>query len=149
MKIIKVKGTNKDFIFLAERLLSFQQDLLPVLKGTDYNLTDDLDDIVGYILYIDGKPVGSIGVRKVDDETCEIVRVFVDENYRDNGYAVLLFKKIEKLAKNMGFKRAEMFTWAESKSAIKLYTKLGYTISEEKVSEWFKGLRYVEIYKYL
>ena len=120
---------------------------MPVLKEKNYNLTIDLHEITGYLLYIDKKPIGTIGLKKINDTTCEIVRVFIREEYRKNGYASLLFDKIEKLAKTLGYNKAEMVAWSMAKGAINLYKKLGFISSEEKTSEWFCELKYLEFYK--
>lgn len=149
MQIKKVDGQNIDFIKLTKKLEEFQFDLMPELKEKGYNLTDDLSEITGFILYESSIPVGSIGLKKVSDDRCEIVRVFVDETYRGKGYAKLLFKEIETLAKSMGYKTAEMVAWTKSVSAIALYKKIGYTASKDRFSEWYNGLKYVEFEKEL
>ena len=53
--------------------------------------------------------------------------------------------RIHNAAYNLGFKKAEMVAWTKAKVALKLYKKLGYNFSEEKESEWFSGLKYVEM----
>ena len=147
MQIVKVKGNNKDFKLMCEQLENFQFNMIPALKEKGYSLTDDLNEVIGFILYDDKKPIGSIGLKRVSDEVCEIVRVFVLDEYRGNSYAGILFEKIENLAKERGFKKAEMVAWVSAKSALRLYEKLGYLKTEEKVSEWFGGSKYVELYK--
>jgi len=149
MQIVKVDGNNKDFKLMCMQLENFQFNMIPILKEKEYSLTDDLNEISGYLLYDNEKPIGSIGLKKISDELCEIVRVFVLDEYRGNGYAGMLFEKIENLAKEQGFKKAEMVAWASAKSALRLYEKLGYLKTEEKVSEWFGGSKYVELYKNL
>lgn len=147
MEIVKVSGTNKDFVKMCECLEEFQFNMIPILKEKDYSLTDDLEEIVGFVLYNGKMPLASIGLKKIDDESCEIVRVFVSENYRGKGFAGMLFEKVEGLAKEFGYRRAEMVAWCDAKSALRLYEKLGYKKSEEKISEWFGGSKYVELYK--
>ena len=147
MKILEVNGSNDDFVYLCHELEKFQFNLMPILKEKGYNLTEGLHDIKGYILYVDEKPIGSIGLKKVSNGLCEIVRVFVCEEYRGRGYARILFDKIENLAKSLGFESAEIVAWSLAKSAVKLYKKLGYICSEEKDSERYVGLKYVEFLK--
>ena len=149
MEFLQVNGLNKDFFDLCKKLESFQHNLLPILKDKGYSLTDNLQDITGYILYIDKKPVGSIGIKKISDKVCEIVRVFVCEEYRGKGYATFLFEKVESLAKSLGFRKAEMVAWCKAVPALMLYQKLGFTKSEEKISEWYGNLEYVELFKFL
>ena len=101
MQIVKVKGNNKDFKLMCEQLENFQFNMIPALKEKGYSLTDDLNEVIGFVLYDDNKPIGSIGLKRVSDEVCEIVRVFVLDDYRGNGYAGMLFEKIEDLAREM------------------------------------------------
>ena len=147
MQLVKVSGNSKDFSYLCKQLEDFQYNLIPVLKENNYTLTDDLQEITGYVLYVDNNPVGSIGLKKISNNVCGIVRVFVAESYRGNGYANLLMEKIEELAKELGYKKAEIIAWCESKAAINLYKKFSYSFSEEKVSEWYGGHKYVELHK--
>ncbi len=149
MEIVKVKGRNDDFVMLCKKLEEFQFGLIPVLQEKGYNLIDDLDVVEGFLMYDDKKPVASIGLKRVTDETCEVVRVFVSGEYRGNGYAVTMIEKIETLARELGYKRAELVTWGLSKSALRLYEKCGYRKGEEKSSEWFGGFAYVELDKNL
>ena len=149
MNIVKVDGENKDFVSLCKKLEEFQYGLMPVLREKGYELTSDLSEIVGFVLYVKNIAVGSVGLKRINDETCEVVRVFVSEEYRGNSYAGKLFEKIENLAREMGYKKVEMVAWAKAKSALKLYEKLGFEKSEEKISEWFGGFGYVELFKNL
>ena len=149
MKIVRVNGDDKVFFSLCKRLENFQYGLMPILQEKGYELTSDLKEIEGYVLYIDNLPVGSIGLKRITSDTCEIVRVFVSEDYRGKGYAGMMFEKIENLARELGFKKAEMVAWCKATSALRLYEKLGYVKSEEKVSEWFVGSKYVELFKNL
>ena len=147
MEIKQVNGTHPDFFKLSKALENFQFNLMPVLKEKGYSLTENLEEITGFILYNNDKPVGSIGLKKINENTCEIVRVFIDENFRGNGYSKMLFEKAEKHAKELGFKKAEMVAWCKAESALTLYKKLNYIFSEEKESEWFTGLKYIELFK--
>lgn len=149
MNILKVAGRNPDFVFLCEELEKFQYNMLPVLKEKDYSLTNDLDDVEGFILYVDNKPIGSIGLKRISKDVCEIVRVFVHEDYRGRGYAKTLFKQVEDYARLLGFKKAQIVAWAKATTALKLYQKQNYTMSEEKLSEWYGGHGYYEFFKHL
>ena len=149
MQIKQVNGTDPIFFEFSKKLENFQFNLMPVLKEKGYSLTENLDEITGFILYINDEPVGSIGLKQIDDDTCEIVRVFVDENHRGNGHARLLFEAVEKHAKALGYKKAEMIAWCKAKSALALYKKLNFISSLPKESEWFTGLEYVELFKEL
>ena len=147
MELLKVTGENLDFAYLCGELEKFQFDMLPILKEKDYSLTNDLAGIDGFVLYDNEKPIGSIGLKKVSDDVCEIVRVFVSEKYRGKNYAKLLFDAIENLAKEMGYLKAEMVAWEKATSALRLYEKLNYKIRDRKLSEWYGGNVYLELFK--
>ena len=149
MNIVKVNGNDKDFLSMCKALEEFQFNMIPILREKGYSLTDDLSDITGFVLYDNDKPIASIGLKRIDEESCEIVRVFVLEKYRGNGYAGMMFEKIENLARELGFKKAEMVAWVSAKSALRLYEKMGYIKTDEKISEWFGGAGYVELFKNL
>ena len=149
MEIQQVNGLHPDFVYLSKSLEEFQFNMLPILKDKEYSLTDDLEEIVGFVLYVNNTPVGSIGLKHISEESCEIVRVFVLESHRGNGYAKLLFDKVEDLAKSKGYKKAKMVAWEQATSALTLYKKLNYTISSKQASEWYGGNMYVELYKNL
>lgn len=123
--------------------------MLPGLAEKGYTLTENLEEVKGFLLYFNNKAIGSIGLKHINAETCEIERVFVCEEFRGKGYSRLLFDKIEEYARKLGYKSAEMITWTTSTAALGLYKKLGYSCSEEKQSEWLKGSSYVELYKAL
>ena len=149
MNIVKVNGNDKDFLLMCKALEEFQFNMIPILREKEYSLTDDLNDITGFVMYDADKPIASIGLKKIDKRSCEIVRVFVLEEYRGKGYAGMMFEKIENFARELGFKKAEMVAWVSAKSALRLYEKIGYTNTEEKISEWFGGAAYVELFKNL
>ena len=79
MRILKVKGTNKNFAHMCRELENFQFSLLPGLDKTDYSLTNDLDKIIGYIIFDKSEPIASMGIKNLNGNTCELVRVFVCE----------------------------------------------------------------------
>ena len=95
----------------------------------------------------DEKPVASIGIKKVNDTKCELVRVFVLEQYRKKGYATTLFNKIQQLARNLGYKEIELVVWCDATNAVSFYKNLGFVLREEKFSEYYGGLKYAEFDK--
>ncbi len=148
MEILEVENTNKHFAYLCKTLEDYQYKLLPGIKEKGYSLTNDLHEVVvAFVMYENEKPIGSIGLKKVSDTSCEIVRVLVLEDFRGKGYSKLLFEKVHEKAKEMGFKKAEIVAWKKAEAAVCLYKKLGYNVCHEGKSEWFGGYDYVEFEK--
>lgn len=149
MKIIKVDSANKDFENLCKKLEEYQFELLPILKEKNYSLVQNLQEIFPFVMYEENLAIGCIGVKRISNESCEVVRVFVDKKYRGKGYALKLFDAAENFAKSLGYKKAELVVWSAAKPAVALYKKLGYTFEKENISEWYGGHKYFECFKKL
>ena len=80
----------------------------------------------------------------------DIKKMKEEINYRTNELRPKLSDDVKE-ARSLGdlSENAEMVAWTKAKSALRLYEKLGYSRSEEKVSEWFGGFGYVELIKNL
>lgn len=75
-------------------------------------------------------PVGCGCFKKIDDETIEIKRMFVDPEHRGKGIAGTILTELEKWAKELSFSKARLETGTKQEAAIHLYQKMGYHITE-------------------
>ena len=66
-----------------------------------YNKRDDIHDVI--VAYIDNVPVGSASFKRYDNESAEVKRVFVKEEYRGQEISKKLMKLLEERAKEKGF----------------------------------------------
>jgi ribosomal protein S18 acetylase RimI-like enzyme len=74
----------------------------------------------------DGTVAGTVALRKIDDETFELTKMAVDENFRRKGIAEALGQaSLEKAARN-GAKKVILFSHSSLEGAITLYLKLGF-----------------------
>ena len=62
----------------------------------------------------DGTPVGSIAIRKIDDDTCEAKRLFIKPEFRGKGYARVMLNAMLDMAKELGFKEVTFTTKPEA-----------------------------------
>ena len=75
----------------------------------------------------DGVPAGTVGLRKLDDETYEFTKMAVDQNYRRLGIAeALSYASFEK-ARELGAARIILYSNKKNAGAVKLYEKIGFT----------------------
>ncbi len=74
----------------------------------------------------DGKPVGCVALRKIDDETCEMKRLFVRSGHRGSGLGRLLAEAIIQEARLVGYRRMRLDTVPALEAAIGLYGALGF-----------------------
>ncbi|URZ08077.1 hypothetical protein CLROS_034430 [Clostridium felsineum] len=79
-----------------------------------------------YIVKAKNKIVGCIGLRKIDNENCEMKRLYVREEFRGHKIAGQLVKTIIKDAKEIGYKSMLLDTLPFLKGAINLYKKFGF-----------------------
>lgn len=69
---------------------------------------------------------GTVGLRKVDDDTYEFTKMAVDKNFRRLGIAeAISFASFNK-AKELGAKSVILYSNTKNAGAIKLYEKIGF-----------------------
>ena len=75
-----------------------------------------------YTYIVDEKIVGFI-IFDIIYEKCEIIDIFIEENYRRKGIAILLIKEIEK---DFSIENITLEVREDNIPAIKLYEKIGF-----------------------
>jgi GNAT superfamily N-acetyltransferase len=75
----------------------------------------------------DGVPVAYGGVRPIDDETGEIKRMWVHDDWRGAGLGSRMLRHLEDLARRLGHTRIVLDTNGTLLEAIAMYERAGYT----------------------
>jgi GNAT superfamily N-acetyltransferase len=78
------------------------------------------------VVFADGVPVAGGGVKRLDDEACEIKRMFVVPEARGQGHASTLLKALEDEARRLGYRRARLDTGVHQPQAQAMYERAGY-----------------------
>ena len=100
----------------------------------------DLKDINGYyfagggIFFVgieDGRVVGTAGVRKLDDNLCEIRRIYLEQQFRNKGNGKKLFRAALDFAEE-NFSGVVLKTDSTLTKAIDMYLKHGFTFQREE-----------------
>lgn len=89
-----------------------------------YNLSDTISDVI--VAGMDGAAVGCAGLKAYSESDAEIKRVWVEPDYRGNHIADEMMNRIEKRAKELGFRRTILQTRPIMRDAVGLYRKRGY-----------------------
>lgn len=79
-----------------------------------------------YLALCDRKLAGCIGLRKIDDQNCEMKRLYVRPAFRGKNIGSRLIQQILKDAKEIGYSHMLLDTLPFLKSAIHMYKAYGF-----------------------
>lgn len=130
MDYVRTDGKNEDFIENC-RLLDMDLDrrVGRQIKREKYEKFNQLDEIrEAIVVYDDGKPVGGGAIRRYDDETVELKRVFVHNEYQGQGIGSRLVSLLIEWAAQLGYRRMILETGELLAESCAVYRKLGFTV---------------------
>jgi ribosomal protein S18 acetylase RimI-like enzyme len=129
LEILKTDTENQDFVLLAKLLDQDLEERNGALQKqyTQHNKVDKIDAV---IIYLDQIPVACGALKKRDDLTAEIKRVFVKKEHRGQGLSKILMNQLETLAKDSGYRETVLETGLKQTEALHLYKSIGYGITE-------------------
>ena len=127
--MITLKRTNSndlDFIKLVEHLDSE----LAIRDGDDHAFYNQFNGIsmIKYALvaYVDDNPIGCGAIKKFDDKTMEIKRMFVLPDFRRKGIAGKILSGLEEWTKELGYQKCVLETGINQHEALTLYQNSGF-----------------------
>lgn len=136
MLIRKLKeGDNETMARIIRNSLS---EFNAAKAGTVYfdKTTDQLSDLFEakgsdyFVVEIDNEIAGGAGIfptRGLTENTCELVKMYVAKNFRNNGIGQTLLEKCMKEAKTNGYEKMYLESMPELLNAINMYKKNGFT----------------------
>lgn len=136
MLIRKLKeGDNETMARIIRNSLS---EFKAAKAGTVYfdKTTDHLSDLFKaknsdyFIIEINNEIAGGAGIfptRGLPENTCELVKMYVDKNFRNNGIGQTLLEKCMQQAKTNGYEKMYLESMPELLNAINMYKKNGFT----------------------
>ena len=80
-----------------------------------------------------GNIIGSYGIYKINEETCELRKMYLKQNFQGLGLGNIMIENSIKMAKSLGYKRITLQTNSLLYKAIKLYKKYGFEDLDEEV----------------
>ncbi|MFT4224548.1 GNAT family N-acetyltransferase [Dysgonomonas sp.] len=127
MTIERTDSGNSNFVMLTQLLDSEldERDNAAHTVCKQYNKSDTIKYVV--LAYDTDKAVGCGAIRKYSEDTIEIKRMFVLDEYRKKGVASCILNELEKWSKELGSEFCILETGRKFPDAIKLYEKNGYS----------------------
>lgn len=119
----EVKGLIIEYTNSLGRDLAFQ-DLQTELSDISVKYLHNGGRLLAAVW--DKKVVGCIALRRIDDRTCEMKRLYVQPEYRSYQIGKKLVAEIIAAGGKMGYKRMVLDTIKPLKGAISLYRKFGF-----------------------
>ena len=130
MDYVRTDGKNEDFIENC-RLLDIDLDrrVGKQIEREKYEKFNQLNEIREAILvYDNGKLVGGGAIRRYDDETVELKRVFVHNEYQGQGIGSRLVSLLIEWAAQLGYRRMILGTGELLSESCAVYKKLGFKV---------------------
>ena len=137
MNTFEVKpSTNYDII----KSLFVEYSQIKGAEGCFVSFEKELADLAtfyqgGAILvgFEDETPIATIALRKVDDITAEVKRLFIKPEYRGKGYSRKMLDAMFQCAKSLGYKEVMLTTRPEVMPvAYALYQRIGFNQTDFK-----------------
>jgi N-acetylglutamate synthase-like GNAT family acetyltransferase len=122
---------NGDFLSFCKRMDDFQNQYVPGRKETGMNSiynAENLKDI--FLMYDDKKPIGTACLWQHDAETCEVLRMFIDDKYRGQAHGAKLISEVENYARTLGYKHIIMRTF-KTLPGVDIFDKHGFKIVDQ------------------
>lgn len=119
------------------------------IQNYDYE-TENLEEKYGlpygrlYIAFYDGEIAGCIALRRLDEENCELKRLYVKPQFRGQNIGGLLVKHIIKQAKEISYKHILLDTLPFLETAINMYKKYGFYEIESYNNSPMENLIYMK-----
>lgn len=97
------------------------------------------------LAWSDGKAVGCVALRPVDDETCEMKRLYVQPAFRAQQLGRRLARRICAEARDIGYRRICLDTLPTMAPALKIYEELGFRPAEPYVFNPIEGALFLSL----
>ncbi|SDM74382.1 Ribosomal protein S18 acetylase RimI [Catalinimonas alkaloidigena] len=98
-----------------------------------------------FVAYEDARPLGCVGIRRLDDSVCELKRMYLRQETRGRGLGKRLLAHALEAGRSLGYSTMRLDTLPTMQTALALYTRAGfYEIAPYRVNP-IVGTRYLEI----
>ncbi len=140
MQMIEIKPIQLHQVEEVKRVIvAVCSEIFQVSEDTilRYDAMSDVDDVRSHyldnngtflVLVDEGRVVGCGAIRRLNDDICELKRMWFLKDYRGRGLGMKMAQMLLQFAREAGYKRVRLDTANEEKQAqaLKLYQRLGF-----------------------
>jgi GNAT superfamily N-acetyltransferase len=94
---------------------------------------------------VDGQVAGCVALRRIEQDVCEIKRLFVREAYRGLGLGRALVGRAVTEAQTRHYRLMRLDTLPSMGAALALYEAMGFVATDPYVHNPIEGARYLEL----
>lgn len=128
--IVRATSANLDFRALV-RLLDQYLAQIDGSENSFYSQFNGIDSLQNCILlYENNSAIGCGAIKRYNDESYEVKRMFVHPDARGQGSGQKIVMALEKWAKELGAAQLILETGKRMPDAVQLYKKMGYQITK-------------------
>lgn len=99
-----------------------------------------------YLAYLHGEPVGCVGLRPLEDNICEMKRLYLRSEARGSGLGRMLIERLISDAREIGYMAMRLDTYPpKMAAAVKLYYEYGFTEIKPYYENPHSGVLYMEL----
>jgi len=111
------------------------------------SLPGDYDPPTGRLLVAvdETRLAGCVALRRIDDQVCEMKRLYVRPAYRGTGLGRRLAETVISAAREIGYAQMRLDTLPSMKEAINLYHSLGFVEIPSYRFNPLEGVKYLEL----
>jgi len=140
-----IRSIKKEEVTIARRLIYFvahevYQDTRSLEESMAFydskGVLEDMDDVQksyfddngSFLVMVDGDQIiGTGAIKKLDDEICELKRLWFLKEYRGKGLGYKMVQELLSFARSRGYKRVRLETDPVAQSqALNFYKRLGF-----------------------
>ena len=117
---------DADFLRLTDMLVS-EYVALYGEEALSFCPADAMTQVVcTAVAYCEAKATASGALRRMDNHTAELIRIYVRPEFRHQGLGTRIVRELEREAKRRGYAHVVLVTGLDMPAALALYGRLGY-----------------------